>query len=114
MLEREEGLSEEEKKEAELWFAKEQYKESFDLAYPEAPLFNPDGDGSRLGPPRFPRPHFGMPFPSQFMTGNVPPLRSTPMPHLLDRIPKPAPNGAPVYPMGLVPNSSAYGENGGM
>lgn len=27
MLEREEGLSEEEKKEAELWFAKEQYKE---------------------------------------------------------------------------------------
>ncbi|KIH47295.1 hypothetical protein ANCDUO_22647 [Ancylostoma duodenale] len=50
MLEREEGLSEEEKKEAELWFAKEQYKESFDLAYPEAPLFNPDGEiGYRFG-----------------------------------------------------------------
>ncbi|CAJ0604005.1 unnamed protein product [Cylicocyclus nassatus] len=113
MLEREEGLSEEEKKEAELWFAKEQYKESFDLAYPEAPLFNPEGDGSRFGQPRFGRPHFGMPFPSQFMTGNVPPLRSTPMPHLLDRIPKPS-TGAAVYPMGLMPNSSVYGQDGGM
>ncbi|EPB73150.1 protein, SNF2 family [Ancylostoma ceylanicum] len=59
MLEREEGLSEEEKKEAELWFAKEQYKESFDLAYPEAPLFNPDVTGNRMnnlteGPRRVP------------------------------------------------------------
>ncbi|KHJ98638.1 helicase protein [Oesophagostomum dentatum] len=92
MLEREEGLSEEEKKEAELWFAREQYKESFDLAYPEAPLFNPEGEmGYRLGghlrPLRGP-PHLGTPFPNHFMFGNAPPLRPTPIPHLLDRIPR--------------------------
>ncbi|VDM74225.1 unnamed protein product [Strongylus vulgaris] len=92
MLEREEGLSEEEKKEAELWFAKEQYKESFDLAYPDAPISNPDGElGSRLGGhSRLGRPHFGMQFPSQFGFGG---------------------NGG--YAMGMVSNSSVYGSEDG-
>ncbi|EYC11148.1 hypothetical protein Y032_0052g2248 [Ancylostoma ceylanicum] len=117
MLEREEGLSEEEKKEAELWFAKEQYKESFDLAYPEAPLFNPDGEvGYRFGGhSRSLRglSHLGPPFAPQFAFGstNAPPLRSTPMPHLLDRIPK---SSIGNYPMTQGANSVYNGEDRGM
>ena len=40
MLEREEGLSEEEKKEAELWFAREQYKEVYIKGSPSRILTN--------------------------------------------------------------------------
>ncbi|KAL6738367.1 hypothetical protein Aduo_011922 [Ancylostoma duodenale] len=114
MLEREEGLSEEEKKEAELWFAKEQYKESFDLAYPEAPLFNPDGEiGYRFGGhSRSIRgiSNLGPPFPPHFAFGstNAPPLRSTPMPHLLDRISK----SSIGFPHGA--NNMYNGEDRGM
>ncbi|KAK6750928.1 hypothetical protein RB195_002721 [Necator americanus] len=112
MLEREEGLSEEEKKEAELWFAREQYKESFDLSYSDGPLFNPDSEtGLHFGGhPRPSRPYLGTPFPPNFAFGpaNAPPLRATPMPHLLDRIPKPGGNAA--YPMGLTHATNSANE----
>nr|CDJ84646.1 SNF2-related and DNA RNA helicase domain containing protein [Haemonchus contortus] len=103
MLEREEGLSEEEKKEAELWFTREQYKDALTLPYNDTPAFD-SGDhyggysrALRGHPNWIGTPHFNP------MT-DPPPLRSTPVPHHLDRVPVPL-TGNPGYPMGY-PQSS--------
>ncbi|KAK6043251.1 hypothetical protein COOONC_19246 [Cooperia oncophora] len=104
MLEREEGLSEEEKKEAELWFTREQYKDSITLPLNDAPTFDSGehfGGYSRasrgfphwIGTPRFKYVSF---IPDELLDSSEilcspmmdpPPLRSTPIPHQLDRVP---------------------------
>ncbi|KAE9418527.1 hypothetical protein Angca_004286 [Angiostrongylus cantonensis] len=81
MLEREEGLSEEEKKEAELWFAKEQCNDETSLPISE----QHSGGHSRIPKDRArwmtPPPYFNT-------MSDAPPLRSTPIPHMIDRIPE--------------------------
>ncbi|KAK5979049.1 Helicase ARIP4 [Trichostrongylus colubriformis] len=107
MLEREEGLSEEEKREAELWFTKEQYKEALTFPYNDTPMYDSGthyGGYSRAptGPPNW----IGIP---QFnpMT-DPPPLRSTPIPHQLDRVPMP---GSGEYPLGYGQPIEMYNGN---
>ncbi|ETN85602.1 hypothetical protein NECAME_16721, partial [Necator americanus] len=83
--------------------------QSFDLSYSDGPLFNPDSEtGLHFGGhPRPSRPYLGTPFPPNFAFGpaNAPPLRATPMPHLLDRIPKP---GVSTFQKYLLSGNAAY------
>ncbi|KAJ1365486.1 SNF2 N-terminal domain [Parelaphostrongylus tenuis] len=87
MLEREEGLSEEEKREAELWFAKEQFND--ETSYPRPEQYS--GGQSKIPDPndvtRWMRPSY---FSAVI---DAPPLRSTPVPRMIDRNPEPSSSG---------------------
>lgn len=105
MLEREEGLSEEEKKEAELWFAKEQYKEEIS-PFNEALDFS-DHYGGHSRAPRGMHANW-MPPPYYHSISELPPMRSTPVPHMLDLAPMYGSSGCPT---GYVSNGGYAGRN---
>ncbi|KJH45444.1 hypothetical protein DICVIV_08523 [Dictyocaulus viviparus] len=93
ILEREEGLSEEEKKEAELWFAKEQIKDVSENKGTQSFETNTGeyiGRYSRI--PAIQLPHTSSPFVSSMI--DAAPLRSTPVPYMIDRIPESLPSSS--------------------